>query len=336
MVRFKAFLKIAVILFFSFVILFFLADAVFNLTYQPAQNIEYGVSFSPGYAKYLKLDWQKTYTLILDDLKVKNLRIPSYWDVLEPEKGKYDFSETDYMLDEAKKRGAQALLVLGVKQPRWPECHTPLWAGKLSVPERQQKILEFVKKTVNRYKDNSSVRAWQVENEPFLFGFGEGCDRPDANFLRAEINLVKSLSNKKIIVSDSGELGSWIVPMQTSDIFGTTLYRQVWDKFLRYVTYPVPPYFYTLKSDLIKSMFAPRNQKTIIVELQSEPWLAGGDFISVKEQSQVFTINQFKNYMNFAKKTGFDEMYLWGAEWWYFMEANGHPEYLNYAKTLFR
>lgn len=301
-----------------------------------AQQIKYGVTFSPKYASYLNLDWQKTYLQILDELQVKNLRIPTYWDVLEPNSGKYEFSETDFMLEEAAKRGAKVILVLGARQPRWPECHIPTWVKSLTITQRQQKTLEFVAKVVGRYQDHPEIISWQVENEPFLASFGEGCDKADEKFLKTEIDLVRAQSRKKIIISDSGELGTWIVPMQTSDIFGTTLYRRVYDKFLGYITFPLPPYYYNLKSSMIRRIFAAGNQKTIIVEFQAEPWLAGRNFVSTKEQSQLFTADQFKSNINYVGKTGFDEVYLWGVEWWYFMAKNGHPEYLNFAKTLFK
>ncbi|MDP3758375.1 MAG: beta-galactosidase, partial [Candidatus Daviesbacteria bacterium] len=215
-------------------------------------------------------------------------------------------------------------------------CHIPSWAKNLTVSERKQKVLQFVQKVAERYQSHSAVWAWQIENEPLLGSFGEGCDAPDKNFLKEEVKLVRSLSNKTIIMTDSGELGFWVTSMQLSDIFGTTLYRYVYTKLLGYVTYPLMPYFYNVKSGLIRNLFAPKNQKTIIVELQAEPWLANGKFVSADLQEKLFTLEDFKNYVNFSRKTGFDEAYLWGVEWWYFMAANGHPEYLNYAKTLFR
>lgn len=298
--------------------------------------VKFGVTFIPRYARYLKLDWQKVYLQILDELGVKNLRLPGYWDSLEPERGQDDFTETDYLLSEASKRGAKVILTVGVRQPRWPECHVPIWAKSLPLDQRQQKALEIVQKAVERYKDNQSVWAWQVENEPSLKSFGEGCEMIDGNLLKNEIALVRSKSNKPIIMTDSGELGFWITPMQMSDIFGTTVYRKVYGQLLGYTTYPILPSFYSMKSSLVRSIFARNNQKSIIVELQAEPWFANGDLISPDKQIKLFTTQDFKNYINFAQRTGFDEVYLWGAEWWYFMAEHGHPEYLDFAKTLFK
>lgn len=321
----------------ALLLVIFLGSVIFDKAYPFPAQVKYGVSFSPRHAEYLKLDWQETYVQILDNLKVKSLRIPSYWDVLESKIGEYNFSETDYMLSEAEKRGARVILVLGMRQPRWPECHIPSWAKNLGVRERQQKVLEFIRQVVERYKANSAIWAWQVENEPFLAVFGEGCDRPDAGFLQSEIDLVRSLSSKVIIGSDSGELGSWIVPMQVSDIFGTTLYREVYNPVMGYFTYPILPYLYNIKSQIVRGVFAPKNQKTIIVELQAEPWLSNGDSNqNIAQQLKRFPLDKMKAEIDYAKKTGFDEMYLWGVEWWYFMSQNGHLEYLEYAKSLFK
>lgn len=322
--------------FLGLLLIFLLGSFVFEKIYYYPSKVSFGVTFSPKYARYLKLDWKKTYIEVLDGLKVKNLRIPGYWDILEPNEGRYDFAETDYMLSEADKRSAKVVLVLGVKQPRWPECHIPAWAKSLGAKERQKKILQFIQKTVEKYQNHPAIWAWQVENEPLLPFFGAGCDGTDANFLKSEVSLVRSISQKKVLVSDSGELGAWIVPMQLSDIFGTTLYREVSNPIMGYFTYPTLPYLYNLKAQIAK-IFAPANQKTVVIELQAEPWFADGDpLTNIPQQAKRFPVQRMESYINYAKKTGFDEMYLWGVEWWYLMAEKGYPEYLEYTKTLFR
>lgn len=317
--------------------LLILGSVVFERTYRYPKQVKFGVTFSPRYAEFLNLDWQKTYLQILDELQVKDLRIPGYWDILETKKTKYDFTQTDFMLDEAGKRGVKVVLVLGMRQPRWPECHIPVWARSLSVTERRHNILQFIQEVVDRYKNHPAVWAWQVENEPLLPFFGEGCDPINEDFLRTEVNLVKSLSEKTIIISDSGELGFWGTPMRISNIIGISLYRDVYNPVLGYLNYPILPYLYNIKSQVIRKAFAPQNQKTIITELQAEPWFKDGDLSqNFAEQARLFPLKKLESYINYAQKTGFDTMYLWGVEWWYLMAAKGHPEYLNYARTLFR
>lgn len=322
-------LPIVIAIFLVLLVSILLAELLFQKLYPFPAKINYGVSFSPKFAQGLGLNWQDTYIKILDDLKVRNLRIPSYWDEMEGTSMNYDFSAVDFMLDQAKERGAKVILVLGARQPRWPECHIPSWAKSISLKERQKKTLEFIGRVLERYKHHTAILAWQVENEPLLSSFGEGCDPPDRKFLKSEVGLVRQLNGKPIILTDSGELGSWITSMAISDIFGTTLYRKVYDKTFGYVIYPYLPYLYNVKATVVRGLFAPQNKKTIISELQAEPWL-------VKNGQVVFSIEDFKKNINFARQTGFDTAYLWGVEWWYFMAQNGHPQYLEYAKTLFK
>lgn len=323
-----------------FVTLFIIGLIVIFKSSQIDQSLEvkYGITFSPKYARYLGLDWKKTYLNVLDDLKVKNLRLPSYWDVLEKYEGKYDFSETDFMLTEAAKRGVKVILVLGARQPRWPECHVSIWAKKLTVAQSQQKTLDFIQKVVERYKKNASIWAYQVENEPFAYWFGE-CDSLDKKFLLEEIQLVKTLDTKPIILTDSGEWSSWVDVMKLSDILGISIYKKAYNPNLHtYLDYPFLPWMYDFKSTLVRKIFAPKNEKTIVMELQTEPWLSDKDAKegSPARENQLFSPSDFKSNIEFVKKTGFDEAYLWGVEWWYWMAAHGHPEYLQFAKTLFK
>jgi len=47
-------------------------------------------------------------------------------------------------------------------------------------------------------------------------------------------------------------------------------------------------------------------------------------------------IEQFEKNIKFAKETGLDKFYLWGAEWWYWMkEKHNNDEFWQKAKTLF-
>src|SRR3989339_442192 len=141
---------------------------------KPNPSMIFGVSFSPQYARYLGLDTNKVYQSILDDWHFKYIRLSAQGDVIEPPKGQYDFKELDYLMVEAGKRSAKITLAVGRKTPRWPECHLPEWAKKLSYDEYRPALLSFIKTVVERYKNYSALEIWQVENEPFLaFGL---CD----------------------------------------------------------------------------------------------------------------------------------------------------------------
>lgn len=301
---------------------------------KPDTNLQFGVSFSPIYATYLGLDWKDTYKRMFEDLNIKRVRVPTYWTTTEHSNDIYDYSDIDFMLNVAGQNSAKVLLVLGLKQPRWPECHIPVWAKNLSLRQRQQKMLTLIKNLLDRYRSNDVIWGWQVENEP-LFGFGESCDKADLDFLKQEAQLVRSLDpSRPVVISDSGEWSLWVNSMQLSDILGISLYRYANIEGYGYLSYTFPKIFYMAKSYLIRKLFAPYNTKTIIVELQTEPWLKQGVLeTSLEEQTGLLPLDKLKGNINFAKKAGFSEIYLWGVEWWYYLEMNGHSEYLKQIQS---
>jgi hypothetical protein len=324
----KRVLLIFVLLILILLIYFFVGSA------PKATNIAWGVNFSQKHARNLGLDWKEAFTALLDDLGARNLKIAVHWDGLEPKDGEFYFDDTDWQVNEAEKRNANIILVIGMKTTRWPECHLPDWAQNLSKEQQQEKILIMLEKIVLRYKDSKAIWSWQLENEPF-FPFGI-CPWVDKKFLRKEIDLVKSLDQKPIIEADSGEGSFWFQAAEFGDIPSTTMYKKVWFRQINsYVTYYFPPVFYWRKAQIIKFLF---NKKVICGEFQAEPFGPKLIYdITLEEQEKTMNLERFKKNIDFAKKTGFDTFYLWGSEWWYWMkEKQNQPGIWNEAKTLFK
>jgi len=65
----------------------------------------FGVTFSTKFCQEIGLDWQEVYLATLDDLEVKEIRLPIYWDEIETEPGVFDFTKYDYIIKEGEKRG---------------------------------------------------------------------------------------------------------------------------------------------------------------------------------------------------------------------------------------
>jgi len=307
---------------------FFLLALLFNPP--PAENVTLGVTFSDKYAVSLGLDWREVYISILDDIGVRKFRIPVYWDQVEKKSGVYDWSDVDWMLEEAGKRGAEVILAIGHKTPRWPECHTPKWAKILSEEELQQRVLRIVRREVEHFKDFDNVTLWQVENEP-LFHFGD-CPPPDREFLKEEIDLVRSLDDRSIMVTDSGELSTWVRTASLGDVLGISMYRLVWNKNLGFLFWPLTPRYYSERIVLVKKVV----DRVIISELQAEPWFRGSfDETSLEEQFETMNLPHLLNTIDFAKRTGADEVYLWGVEWWYWLKEQGNTDFYTAARGLF-
>lgn len=295
----------------------------FNLPVRaPQTNVAFGMTFSYPYAEALGLDWHETYTALLDDIGIRKMRIPVYWDRTETAPGQYDFAAIDWQVQELGKRQGGAILTVGQRVPRWPECHIPDWVGD-DTAKREQALLDFLPVVVNRYKDNPTLHMWQVENEPFLTQFGE-CPPLDQSFLDKEIALVHSLDpNHPVLVTDSGELSLWIHAAKRGDVFGTTLYRHIYQRTFGYMTYPIGPNFFHFKTWLVKLLTPQRH--FIVIELQAEPWVPGwiADF-PLEEQFRTMDEHKLDENVQYARAVGFPEVYLWGGEWWYWLKTKKH------------
>ena len=308
---------------------------VFSARAIPAE-VTYGASFSTMHAEELGLDWRATYLSMLDDLKVRDLRIPAYWQRVEPKKDAYDWRELDFQLTEARARDAHVILAVGRRLPRWPECHIPDWAQKLSWDEQKGKLRAYITAVVGRYKDNPAVTYWQVENEPYLSAFAfEQCGELDEAFLQEEIALVHSLDSRLVLVTDSGNLGTWMGPYKNGDAFGTSLYMYFWNPELGQFKTRLPALMYRAKERLMELLYG--KKPTFLIELSLEPWLTGPTKdASLETQLSRMDITKFDEIVAYARKTSFGTQYLWGAEWWYYLKTKqGHPEFWDKAKQLY-
>ncbi len=325
-VRTTIYLLIVIIMVATMAVIFFKADF-------SRDDFYFGVHFSPQYAEELGLDWQEAYLAILDDLQVKHLRLSAPWDEVEKVRGAWNFAELDWQIAEASKRDIDIILVLGRRTPRWPECHDPVWLDSLSQELVKAEQLEMVAEVIKRYKNENSIIAWQVENEPMLDSFGE-CPPADVDLLRREVAVVKNLDDRPILITDSGELGAWTVPARIGDLFGTTLYRVTHNKFLGYFYYHLPPAFYNLKARLT----AKDLDEIIISELQGEPWArVPMKTMPLEEMKYSMDEERLKIHANYAKKTGLSSAYWWGAEWWYWMkQVKGDDSLWRTAREIMR
>ena len=321
--------KYLIILLIFFLIYFF----KFAKHYPPDINLKapsdfWGLTFSTKYSKELGLNPLEVYAAILSDLSIKNIRLPIYWDEIEKEEGLFDFTIFDELIALGEDYNINYIINLGWRLPRWPECHAPPWVKG----REKERTLIMIKEVIEHYKDNDNIIAWQIENEPLLDSFGL-CPNGDEEFLKEEIALVKSLDQRDIIISASGELSSWKKEAFLGDIFGTTIYRVVYNPWFGYFRYPLPSNFYNYKVKFNNI------ERIIISELQLEPWVPNDNGIynlSEKEKNKSLDLEQMKANLQFSINTDFKQAYLWGAEWWYYEKLNNNPIFWDFIKDNLR
>lgn len=307
----------------------------------PVENVMWGVTFSPRIATELGLDWRAAYLAALDELHPKGVRLIAYWNDIESTNDTFSFDNLDWQIVEARKRNIGVILAVGQKAPRWPECHVPAWAKQESRIENseldssfEQELLEYLEVVVRRYRNHPALAMWQIENEPFLL-FGE-CPPPRAKLLDREIELVRALDPlRQILMTDGGEFGDWYRAAKRGDVFGTTLYRKVFNEMFGHITYPLTPEFYAWKRDVVKTLIGDPDKPFVVIEVGLEPWDKKRiSELPITYQLELFSSEDFRDTIAYARRTGFSTYYLWGVEWWYWMKTQNNESFWNLAKEI--
>lgn len=299
--------------------------------------ITYGMSFNTPYALELGLNPDEVLESMLTDLGVQHFRIAAHWTLIEPKKDVYDFTWMDRQVEMIEKSGGDMIFGVGRRLPRWPECHVPDWAAGLTWEEQKSEIRAYITDVVNRYKSSDAITYWQVENEPYLTVFAsDHCGNElDETFLEEEIALVHELDpSRPVLVTDSGNLGTWSGAYRNGDAFGTSVYVYFWNPELGQFRSILPAWFYRVKENVVALFYG--DKKTFLIELSLEPWLVEPVIaVPLEDQYARMDIQKMNEILEYAKDTRYDTQYLWGVEWWYWLREQGNPEMWNRGKEIF-
>ncbi len=106
---------------------------------------------------------------LLSDAGVKYLRRDFLWHEIEPERGRFDFSGYDRIVNEAKSYGMKFIGLLAYGNTWASESSRECIAKGLNSctnypPDNPEDFANFVFQTVSHFKDN--VHLWEIWNEP--------------------------------------------------------------------------------------------------------------------------------------------------------------------------
>lgn len=306
------------------------------------EPLTFGATFIPTYAQSFGLDPKQTMQAMIDELGIKRFRLVSYWDDHEPQPDQYNFDNLDWQFRMAEAADAKISLAIGLRQPRWPECHMPSWAERMTKKQWTKELKEYMGVVIERYKDSPALVEYQLENEYFMQVFGI-CPDHSRERLVDEYNFVKSVNSKHpVVISRSN---NWIgLPLgePRPDKFGISVYKRVWDQTItkRYYEYPLPAWFY---ASLAGGAELLTGKDMLIHELQAESWLpsnkdfAMNELSSISEQNKSMNPERLKNRLSYGEATGMRTIDLWGVEWWYWRKIKANdPSLWNTAKEEIR
>lgn len=331
--------RIAAIFYGGFIgiLLIMFAISQWYISSHRSQPLEIGATFIPNYARYFDLDPKETMQAMIDDLGIRRFRLVTYWNNHEKEPGEYDFSELDWQFDKVEAAGGTVSLALGLRQPRWPECHGPEWAMAKPIEQWREDLKDYMGVIIDRYKDRDVLTEYQLENEYFLSVFGD-CPDHSRERLVDEYNYVKEKdSSRPLIVSRSNNATpSWPIGEPRADKVAASIYKRVYDNTItkRYYEYPYPAWFYGF---LAGATQLTTDRDTIIHELQTEAWLPEEYQMPdapIEELYKTFSPETLKDRLRYGVDTGIRTIDVWGVEWWYQMKTQRNaPELWDTAKT---
>ncbi|HVX24027.1 MAG TPA: hypothetical protein VG992_01650 [Candidatus Saccharimonadales bacterium] len=309
---------------------------------ETSQPLTLGATFIPDYATSLGLNPDQTLQALLN-IGVRDFRLVGYWSDIETSPGQYNFSQLDSEFAAIAKAHGHITLSLGLRQPRWPECHMPDWASSEKPGQWQPQLNQFITTSIDRYKTSPALAHYQLENEYFLKGFGICDSIPGAESrqrLISEYKLVKQLDSKHpvIIGRSNNDLG-YPVGQPQPDEFGVSVYKRVWNTLplmRRYIEYPFPAWYYGFLAGWQKIF---DHKDMVIDELQAEAWPPHGQTIpatSLAEQNKSMNATRLAARIKYGEATGMRTIYLWGAEYWYYRLTVLHdPSLWQVAKDNF-
>lgn len=332
-----------------------------------------GVSFRPLQARELGLDPGDVLRQLLA-YPFDTIRIPAYWDRLEPAPGEFRPGPLDRVLDAAEQTGKRIILGVGaVKNFGYPEFFVPghqldrpLAEGRLVTPGEHRRLLDaataVIARVVERYRDRAAIVAWQVEHEAVDPLGMEHSWRLAGAFAAAEVAAVRAVDPGRPVLMngfvptstpvalqqgwrtrDQGD--SLAVALRLADIVGLDIYP----RHAVAAAGPLTVYLdgtgtrrYRRRLGRVLARAAAAGRRVLVAEGQAEPWEAvttppspaGRAMFSCRPEDLI--TNYAGCLGQLAAQHTVPESYLfWGAEYWLLRDRQGDPSYLRaFARVL--
>jgi len=165
-----------------------------------------GFSYSPGMMSPASADAAHELADLLEATEPDLVRLPVYWELVQPTPDSLDFLSVDELLDVVDAhntfadRPTRVVLTLGARNFLYPELHMPAWAGPREQPNLNEvqssaSYRTYFDESVLRYRSSPLLYAWQVENEPLDYVVNEvtGADEITTEQLAWEVAEVHQL-----------------------------------------------------------------------------------------------------------------------------------------------
>lgn len=136
-----------------------------------------GFSFSPVTAEFYGDEPSAALASLLVALSPDLVRLPVFWDQVEPRKDEFNYTELDRLMATISQHNrltrahpTRVVLIIGARNMGHPEVFLPAWVpaaqrDPLAGAAESQAYKVYARRTVQRYAHSVLLAAWQVENE---------------------------------------------------------------------------------------------------------------------------------------------------------------------------
>ncbi|MEP7215901.1 MAG: beta-galactosidase [Anaerolineaceae bacterium] len=327
---------------------------------EPLGNPEFGINFSCNQAEYLLLEdpalgpagyvsddrpgraeWcAETLGTLLRGVGAKHLRISVEWSQVEPKPGQYDFRLVDALLARAHLSGAKVLLGVGVKAQRHPEFYIPDWVmakanltGDSEIdhdPYLREQALAMVAAVVAHVAGSPAIDAWSADNEPYVPSLRAQDWQLSREFVRLERDTIRANDPKARTISINHAQHfifdrRWKDALVDSEALAASFYPFRNYEFLgRNYVIPIAELGPIAPNYAAQARAAHAAGKPFwLTEMQAEPWVDEDlRLVGPGNPSPNLTAKNFRKSIEYARRSGADRVYLWGAEWWLFQRQH--------------
>jgi hypothetical protein len=135
------------------------------------------------------------------------------WQYVEPEKGKFEFTEPDYQINRLLERGLNVLPLLPFPSGNWsssagPEVNDPGYVGSMAyMPRDLEEFSSYVRHTVQHY--DGLLNIWEILNEPIYSSYAlpeeKGYQVSDyVKLLQVAYRAVKTVEPEALVIGGVG------------------------------------------------------------------------------------------------------------------------------------
>jgi len=324
-----------------------------------------GFSFRPRQAEAFGLDAQATLEALLA-YPFELVRLPAYWNQIEPVLGRFDTSQLDRQLEVVERAGKQVILSVGaIKNFGYPEFFVPehqlvrsLPEGSLVRPSTHAALAgeatRFIRQVVERYRDRASIVAWQLEHEAVDPLGVEHSWRLALDFVQRELGALREADPSRPVMmtgflptSSLVRLSQWwrtrdqgdsiAVASRLADIVGIDYYPRhgllALGPRTLYLDGGRLPWQMALTRALLDDVRR-QGKRLMVSEGQAEPW----EIVTLPPnpgQRAMFScrpddaIRNYNSAMELSPPDAPLYAYLfWGAEYWILRNRSNDPSYL--------